>query len=45
LTKDRQPTASRSKDLIYATEVRAGFVPATRREVFARIKVSGKPGP
>ena len=28
----------RGKDLIYAAKVRAGFVPATRREVFARIK-------
>lgn len=28
----------RSKDLIFAARVRAGFVPATRREVFARIK-------
>jgi DNA ligase D-like protein (predicted ligase) len=28
----------RGKDLIYAARVRAGFVPATRREVFAQIK-------
>jgi bifunctional non-homologous end joining protein LigD len=28
----------RSKDLLFAGRVRAGFVPATRREVFARIK-------
>jgi ATP-dependent DNA ligase len=26
------------KELIYAARVRAGFVPATRREVFAQIK-------
>ncbi len=28
----------RGKDLIYASRVRAGFVPATRREVAARFK-------
>ncbi len=28
----------RGTDLIYASRVRAGFVPATRREVFERIK-------
>ncbi|RXH53978.1 non-homologous end-joining DNA ligase [Granulicella sibirica] len=28
----------RGKELIYAARVRAGFVPATRREVFAQIK-------
>jgi DNA ligase D-like protein (predicted ligase) len=28
----------RGKDLMFAARVRAGFVPATRREVFARIK-------
>lgn len=28
----------RGKELIYAARVRAGFVPATRRETFARIK-------
>jgi ATP-dependent DNA ligase len=28
----------RGKDLIYAGRVRAGFVPATRKEVFAKIK-------
>ncbi|MBB5060226.1 ATP-dependent DNA ligase [Granulicella aggregans] len=28
----------RGKDLIYAARVRAGFVPATRREVFAQIE-------
>jgi DNA ligase D-like protein (predicted ligase) len=28
----------RSKDLIYAARVRAGLVPATRREVFGRLK-------
>jgi DNA ligase D-like protein (predicted ligase) len=28
----------RSKELIYVAKVRAGFVPATRREVFAKIK-------
>ena len=28
----------RGKDLIYAARVRAGFVPATRREVFEKIK-------
>jgi ATP-dependent DNA ligase len=28
----------RGKDLIYASKVRAGFVPATRREVAARFK-------
>jgi DNA ligase D-like protein (predicted ligase) len=28
----------RDEDLIYAARVRAGFVPATRREVFAQIK-------
>jgi bifunctional non-homologous end joining protein LigD len=28
----------RGKDLIYAARVRAGFVPATRREVFNKIK-------
>jgi DNA ligase D-like protein (predicted ligase) len=28
----------RGKDLIYAARVRAGFIPATRREVFAQIK-------
>lgn len=28
----------RGKDLIYAARVRAGFVPATRREVFERMK-------
>jgi bifunctional non-homologous end joining protein LigD len=28
----------RGKDLIYAARVRAGFVPATRRETFAKIK-------
>jgi DNA ligase D-like protein (predicted ligase) len=28
----------RGKDLIYAAKVRAGFVPATRREVYPRIK-------
>jgi DNA ligase D-like protein (predicted ligase) len=28
----------RGKDLIYASRVRAGFVPATRREVFEKIK-------
>jgi bifunctional non-homologous end joining protein LigD len=28
----------RGKDLIYAARVRAGLVPATRREVFERIK-------
>ena len=28
----------RGKDLIYAARVRAGFVPATRREVFTQIK-------
>lgn len=28
----------RGNDLIYAAKVRAGFVPTTRREVFARIK-------
>jgi bifunctional non-homologous end joining protein LigD len=28
----------RGKDLIYAARVRAGFVPATRREVFGKIK-------
>ena len=28
----------RGKDLVFAARVRAGFVPATRREVFARIK-------
>jgi ATP-dependent DNA ligase len=28
----------RDKDLIYASRVRAGFVPATRREVFGRIR-------
>jgi DNA ligase D-like protein (predicted ligase) len=28
----------RNKDLIYAARVRAGFVPATRREVFEKIK-------
>jgi bifunctional non-homologous end joining protein LigD len=29
----------RGKDLLFAARVRAGFVPATRREVFAQIKV------
>ena len=28
----------RGKDLLFASRVRAGFVPATRREVFAKIK-------
>src|SRR6202034_2114277 len=28
----------RGKDLFFASRVRAGFVPATRREVFAKIK-------
>lgn len=28
----------RGTDLIYAARVRAGFIPATRREVFAKIK-------
>jgi bifunctional non-homologous end joining protein LigD len=28
----------RGKDLIFAARVRAGFVPATRRQVFAKIK-------
>jgi hypothetical protein len=28
----------RGKDLIYAARVRAGLVPATRREVFGKIK-------
>ena len=28
----------RGKDLIYAARVRAGFVPATRREIFNKIK-------
>jgi hypothetical protein len=28
----------RAKDLMFAARVRAGFVPATRRAVFARIK-------
>jgi len=28
----------RGKDLIYAARVRAGFVPATRRETFAKTK-------
>jgi DNA ligase D-like protein (predicted ligase) len=28
----------RGKDLIYASRVRAGFIPATRREVFEKIK-------
>jgi ATP-dependent DNA ligase len=28
----------RGKDLIYASRVRAGFVPASRREVFEKIK-------
>jgi len=28
----------RGKDLIFSSRVRAGFIPATRREVFARIK-------
>jgi ATP-dependent DNA ligase len=28
----------RGKDLIYAGRVRAGFVPATRKEVFSKIK-------
>jgi hypothetical protein len=28
----------RGTDLIYASRVRAGFIPATRREVFERIK-------
>jgi hypothetical protein len=28
----------RGKDLYYAGRVRAGFIPATRREVFSRIK-------
>jgi len=29
----------RGKDLMFASRVRAGFVPATRREVFAKLKV------
>ena len=28
----------RGKDLMFAARVRAGFVPATRREVFAKLK-------
>jgi bifunctional non-homologous end joining protein LigD len=33
----------RGKDLMFAARVRAGFVPATRREVFAKIKAHKTP--